>query len=148
MSRPAGDLRGSVPSRPPPFHVIVIGDFSVTWGSQQKIVIPAALFGKVPLRRARPGPGPGSAARDGGGAVGRAGRPGSGVRAPAASPAPLLWYSLCFLYNAVMLIRWHHRPAHREWLLIKLQTDGHGGQPGGGVRAAPASAPARRRGHA
>lgn len=35
----------------PPFQAIVIWDFSVTWGSPQKRVIPPALFRKIPPAR-------------------------------------------------------------------------------------------------
>lgn len=79
------DLRGSWPARPPPLRVVVIGDFSVTRSSQQKVVISAALCGEGTTAAGAPWAGPGV----GGRGEGRWGTAGAASRPPRSlHPAP------------------------------------------------------------
>lgn len=112
----------------PPFRVIVIGDFSVTWGSKQKIVIPPALLRKIPPSAValaacwerRPGdpmttlpPLPGAQ-----GCAGWARRKNLLQPCCSAAPSPLVQPS--FPPRCSMVIKWHQPAAGR--LLIILQT--------------------------
>lgn len=111
----------------PPFQAIVIWDFSVTWGSPQKRVIPPALFRKTCAVQRGAGSHPARGPRFG--CCRRAGRfqRKEPPRRPTASPAlPQLHrpfaLGTAYVSSTVcrMVIEWHQPPPGR--LLIILQT--------------------------